>query len=306
MKQSELSSALAACFFGGLTTISQASLVAGDVINIDLQPPDGAGGGGNVIHAAGDDGPYSQAGTPVWNVFSSWAGGSDLPLVDDGGEDDGVTLTVTANGGWFSPNYTSDSPNSALFDYFQENVADEMPFSIANLPAGDYELYVMAGTSQWTEGQTTVVSVTGQEDQLVTWTGVSGLPSGTGWASGVNYVKFDISLSSPGEIAGIINSSTDTSFLSGLQLRMVSSAALPEPTRITATPTIEGGMEVAISFSSTPGASYSIEASTDLVRWLELDDGFPASPDGETTIFTTTEGAPAPEMKFYRVFPSSP
>ena len=287
---------------GGLVLVSQADLVGGDVINIDFQSPNAAS-----VDAAGGDGPFSQAGTPTWNIVFGWGSdGTPINLFDTGGEDDGITLSVTANGGWFSPTYTSESPDSAIFDYFQENVEDSMPFSFDNVPAGDYELYVMAGTSQWSEGATTVVSVTGQEDQNITWTGASDLPSGAGWTAGVNYVKFDISLDSSGSIEGIINGDTDTTFLHGMQLRMASGPGASEPTRITAVTTPEGSIEVAISFASTPNTLYSIESSTDLIGWLELDDAVLASPDSEITIFTTTEEAPAPETKFYRVIPNTP
>lgn len=86
----------------------------------------------------------------------------------------------------------------------------------------------------------------------------------------------------------------------------VISAGPSEPTSITAVTTDEGGVEVAISFSSTPDTFYRIESSTDLTRWLEIQGNFPAAPDGEVSIFTTTEEAPAPQRKFYRVFPNAP
>lgn len=287
---------------GGLVSWSQADLVAGDVINIDFQSPNPAS-----VDAGGNDGPFSQTGTPTWNVIFGWGSdGAPTNLLDAGGEDDGLTFSVTANGGWFSPTYTSVSPDSAIFDYFQENVEDSMPFSFENVPAGDYELYVMAGTNQWTEGSTTVVSVTGQEDQNITWTGASDLPSEASWTAGVNYVKFDLNLTSDGTIEGIINGDTDTTFLHGMQLRKVSSSVQSEQTRITAVRTDEGSVEVAISFASTPNTFYSIEYSTDLVVWLELDGNIPSSPDSGTTVFTTTEEAPAPETKFYRIIPTGP
>ena len=222
MKQTKSTSTVVACLFGSLATISQAALVAGDVINIDLQSPNSAS-----VDGVGDEGPHSQSGTATWNVISGWGSpGAPSALVDASGQDDGLTFSVTANGGWFSPTYTSVSPDSAIFDYFQENAAAAIPFSIANVPAGDYELYVIAGVSQWSEGSSTVVSVTGEADQNIAWTGVGDLPSGAGWADGVNYVKFDISLADTGTIDGLITGGTDTSTLSGLQLV----AAIPEPT----------------------------------------------------------------------------
>jgi hypothetical protein len=200
----------------GSAATSHAALISGDVINIDLQSPNAAS-----VDAAGDDGPYAQAGTPIWNIGSSWSAITDEPLLDAGGQDDGLTLSVGSNGAWHSDTYTSASPDSTVFDYFQENATAAMPFSIDNVPEGTYELYVIAGISQWSEVQTTVVSVTGETDQYIDWTGSADLPSGTGWASGVNYVKFDVTLASLGTIDGIINGSTDTSFLNGLQLRAV-------------------------------------------------------------------------------------
>ena len=222
MKQSISAITVVAGLFGSLATISQAALVAGDVINIDLQSPNAAS-----VDGVGDEGPHSQGGTATWNVISGWGNpGTPSALVDASGQDDGLTFSVTANGGWFSPNYTSASPDSAIFDYFQENAAAAIPFSIANVPAGDYELYIIAGVSQWAEGSTTVVSVTGEADQNIAWTGVGDLPSGTGWAEGVNYARFDVSLSDTGTISGLVTGGTDTSTLSSLQLV----AAIPEPT----------------------------------------------------------------------------
>jgi hypothetical protein len=243
----------------GSAATSHAALISGDLINIDLQSPNAAS-----VTSAGDDGPYAQAGTPIWNIGSSWIAITDETLLDAGGEDDGLTLSVGSNGAWHSDTYTSASPDSTAFDYFQENAEDAMPFSIANVPAGTYELYVIAGISQWSEGQTTVVSVTGEADQNIDWTGIADLPSGTGWASGVNYVKFDVTLASLGTIDGIINGSTDTSFLHGLQLYAVHVVSESHPGDFDADEDVDGADFLKWQrgeVSSPPNAS-------DLAAWL--------------------------------------
>ena len=76
-----------------------------------------------------------------------------------------------------------------------------------------------------------------------------------------------------------------------------------EPTRIIAISYDNGTGDLALTFTSSPGFLYRIESSPDLnAPWTELEDGFSPSA-GETSIFTTTEVAPLPERKFYRVTP---
>lgn len=216
---------LGVCLFGGLATISQAAFVVGDVINIDLQPPEDADGGGKIVFAVGNDGPLSQAGTATWNNFGDWSGVTAGQLLDAGGADSGLTLDVTANGGWYSNTYSSATPNSAVSDYmqWQGDGPDVLPFTISAVPAGSYELYVMTGVSQFSVGKTMTVSITGESDQNNIWDG--GLPSDSGWVSGANYVKFDLTLDNPGSISGsITGTDTDVAVLNGLQL-----VSIPEP-----------------------------------------------------------------------------
>lgn len=60
-----------------------------------------------------------------------------------------------------------------------------------------------------------------------------------------------------------------------------------------------GENQVTITFSSTNGANYIIERSTDLFNWEELNDNYPSG--GETTTFTDLSLPADPSKLFYRV-----
>ena len=58
------------------------------------------------------------------------------------------------------------------------------------------------------------------------------------------------------------------------------------------------GTKAAITWSSSPGQSYSIDTSENLERWIEVDDGVPAS-DGSTTTYEDPDAIPG--TSYYRV-----
>ena len=75
----------------------------------------------------------------------------------------------------------------------------------------------------------------------------------------------------------------DLSFLAGDQFFEIPvPLVLPQVIAIDVLPDID---ELSITFTSTPGASYIVETSTDLAEWDEYSDDFGAS-DGDTTTLT--------------------
>ena len=95
----------------------------------------------------------------------------------------------------------------------------------------------------------------------------------------------------------------DLTALDGDQFFTVSVPAAPA--RIIAIDYDDESGDVSITFTSTPNRNYKVEASTDLKpEWEELEDMLPSS-DGTTTTYMTTEEAPLPTRKFYRVTPVS-
>ena len=201
---------------------ASAALIVGDVINIDLQE------NGNGINATSNtDGPYqTQPATPTWNVFDRDDGQSNLVLLDHTGQDDGLTLTSSFDNNWRSSNYSSynTSPNLVVYDYWNDGAGT---FSINNVPTGTYELYVVAGISQYSDDLFSTVTVGGVSkvssvrNDILGDDGVSHLPSESGWVEGENYAKFTVVLSTPGSISGSV---TGKIFLNGMQLVVV-----PEP-----------------------------------------------------------------------------
>jgi len=91
----------------------------------------------------------------------------------------------------------------------------------------------------------------------------------------------------------------DLSTVTGDQFFTVPNSS--KPLEIIAISYEKGTGDLAIEFTSSPAFLYRIESSPDLnAPWTEIEDGFSPS-DGETSIFTATEGAPHPERRFYRV-----
>ncbi len=60
----------------------------------------------------------------------------------------------------------------------------------------------------------------------------------------------------------------------------------------------EGG-KIDVTFGSQPGATYTVEVSTDLVTWEDVTDSLPSS--GVSTVFTQTGLAPNDPVRFYRI-----
>ena len=57
--------------------------------------------------------------------------------------------------------------------------------------------------------------------------------------------------------------------------------------------------QAAIVWHSKPGTTYTLEASTDLTDWMELDDEIPTG--GKETKYIETNIAVEDEIRFYRV-----
>ena len=57
--------------------------------------------------------------------------------------------------------------------------------------------------------------------------------------------------------------------------------------------------QAVIVWNSKPGRTYTLEASTDLIDWMELDDEIPAG--GKETKYIETNIAVEDEIRFYRV-----
>jgi len=209
--------------------------MVGDVINIDVQRS--TSGSGSGVSAAGDDGPFSQSGSPTWNVFNSTSGGSNLALNDSAGNATALTFSATASDAWRNASWSSAEPNRVVYDYWNMGGGNPLPFSIANVPVGIYDLYVVANVAEWSpsaEGQSTI-TVMGV-DKVLNWTTSSGdLPSAGGWVEGTNYVKFtNITLESAGTILGSVSQivRSDTGGNGGAYLNGMQLVVVPEPSSL--------------------------------------------------------------------------
>jgi hypothetical protein len=146
---------------GGLATTA-----FGQRFNIDLShPTDAAGPAPAATFGA-------AAGQPgVWNNITS-ATAAGVPLVDLAGNPTAATLSLTSGGFMFNAN--NSSPNGVVTaagsneEFLMDDVWDSPAngqISIANLAAGQYSLYVYAGSPD--SGTTTMQVVVGAETQPV-------------------------------------------------------------------------------------------------------------------------------------------
>ncbi len=119
------------------------------------------------------------------------------------------------------------------------------------------------------------------------------------WRNGdVDYVLFDIT----GQVGDVFTVSGENdgrwsdNALGGVFLDRLDTSIF----KITSVARDPGTGAVTLTFPTTKGTTYTVEASTDLVEWIELDD----SVDGQAveTNFTDTVFAPAPAPGKNRVF----
>ncbi len=189
-------------------TVGVAVLLAGGVanagvINIDFN-------NNANLTASGDAGAYSQAPDAVWNPVTRYA--NNLALLDAEGNATPVLLTLTGNGGYQYFGAVGDNANLMMWDYVFAGDGDTLTTTLANVPAGSWDVYVYF--CWYDAGETIEFDVNGIS-KTITQT----VPNTqTTFAQGTNYEVFNVALASEGPIVVSAVGRAGAASINGLQL----------------------------------------------------------------------------------------
>jgi len=239
----------------------------------------------------------------VPGIFNTGVDAGRFPLLDSE-VDPHYTLTVNANGPetealamgaipsppwvtnsatsrWIGP--TIDS-NGAAGLYTFRTTFDLLGF--------DPSTVILIGS--WTsDNGTTEVRLNGVATGMTnpgTFTDLFEFQIDSGFVEGVNTLEFDVM--NAGEAANPV----------GLRIENIGALGMAvgvAPFEIISISTSSDPISATFTWNSRPDLEYKVEASRDLLNWIELDDGFASQ--GETTTYIDTLVAPSVGRVYYRV-----
>ncbi len=195
-------------FLKTAATVGVALLLAGgvanaEVINIDFNNE-------SVLTASGDAGAYSQAPDAIWNPGTK--GANNLALLDAEGNSTPVLLTVTGNGTYTYHGAIGDNSNLMMWDYVFAGDGDTLTVTLANAPAGSWDVYTYF--CWYDSGETTEFDVNGTS-KTITQTAPN---TQTTFVQGTNYEVFNVALASEGSIVVSVGRGIGAASINGLQL----------------------------------------------------------------------------------------
>jgi len=245
-----------------------------------------------------------QAG---WEGFDSPATGGDVEeeqYTNDVLSGPGGSLTITLEGNTHTRDYRPATGDfEELSDLLRDgplmNAPAEMTVTIAGLISGSYEVTTFHHTTQFGPSERTgtpfsvSLSDANGEDQVV----ADEVFMSDDGSDALSLLKFEVESNGqdPVEIRFTKEDSNDHFALPAMIISRIGTGALFQITEINRSTE----SAATIFWTSRPGATYAVEFSPDLQRWLELDDGVDS--EGEITSFTDEVNAPNASEGYYRV-----
>lgn len=283
-----------------------------DIGGVEGRPEAGATGGAVIGQ------PTNTNGADLEPVQLTAAGGVPITVSISNLSPDGDPI-----GGldWRDRGDGPDFPLVRLAEDFVKNNAGMIRVTIEGLPEGEYDVISYHIDPDNSQSSDIVIRVTDAAGTAVTapvkgdasyfdhpsnaWApGVQGLYPGLVLAKGA---RFGIRSDGSAPVILYFDSTEDPvdteTTLSGLRLiSRDGNPAEPVPVVVTSvTRSVEAdGARVAIEFRSTPGATYRVQASTNLATWEVLAPALPAAA-GETTTFVESGIPLTTGRRFYRI-----